>query len=136
MFPFSSFSSCPFFSLPSLSFLHIRSLSLTCPVSVTQCLSITATEETKDATHDPNIATDGFSVSLWIKASYTMEEFLNVRQYQNYPREYIVSTGMTLAGSMCLKEMNELDGGNQCLFLYSFFVEWRTVHVALCIANN
>ncbi|XP_050733458.1 uncharacterized protein LOC127007020 isoform X2 [Eriocheir sinensis] len=63
-----------------------------------QCLSIVDTEETKSGLYDPASATAGFSVSLWMKAFYTEEKFLNTRLSQNYPREYIISTGGDTVG--------------------------------------
>lgn len=58
-----------------------------------QCLVISDTEDTKDGSHDPSLATEGFSLSLWIKSEYTEEEFFNAGLYEEDPMECLASTG-------------------------------------------
>ncbi|XP_063875731.1 uncharacterized protein LOC135108542 [Scylla paramamosain] len=58
-----------------------------------QCLIIQDTEDTKDNTYDPSLATEGFSLSLWIKSEYTEQEFFDAKFYDKYLKECFVSTG-------------------------------------------
>ena len=71
-----------------------------------QCLTLRDTEATKDDTHDPSLDTDGFSVSLWVKAQYSQQEFYNAPSYTRYFSQCLMSTGelQGLVKVYCMKE--------------------------------
>nr|XP_053630924.1 adhesion G-protein coupled receptor D1-like [Cherax quadricarinatus] len=58
-----------------------------------QCVSDKNFASNNSCMYDPAQCTQGFSISIWERSNFSLQEFMGASNYQTFPLKYLVSTG-------------------------------------------